>query len=107
MRHILLLLLTATSILSKAQQIRGVAKDETNLPLNGATVSLIRALESSTVKLAVTKTDGSYNFSGIKEGNYKVLVTHVGYKREISPTFLLSTTDVTVPEFKLSKSIGN
>jgi iron complex outermembrane receptor protein len=107
MRLLLLLLLTAITVFSQAQQINGLAKDESGAPLNGATVNLMRAKDSSVIKLAVTKSGGIYNFSGIKEGNYKVLVTYVGYKPAFSPTFSFNSSDVTVSELKLSKIPGN
>ncbi len=107
MRLLLTLLLTATTVFSQAQQINGLAKDESGQALNGATVSLIKANDSSIIKLAITKTNGSYSFSGIKEGNYKVLVTNVGYTRAFSADFPFNTSDVTVPEIKLSKTTGN
>lgn len=107
MRHLLLLLLTATTLFSQAQQINGLAKDENGAPLSGATISLMRTKDSSIVKLAVTKTGGTYAFSGIKEGNYRVFASHVGYKPSYSSSFLYSTSDVTVPELKLLKVTGN
>ena len=107
MRAILLLLLTATTIFTQAQQINGLAKDDNGTALAGATISLIKATDSSVIKLAVTKPDGTYGFSGIREGNYKVLASYVGYKPAFSPTFSLGGPDVTVPEFKLSKIAGN
>ena len=105
MRLLLLLLLTASAVFSQAQQINGLAKDESGTPLNGATVSLMK--DSSAIKLAVTKANGFYSFSGIKEGNYKVLVSFVGYKPAFSQKFSFSSSDVTVPELKLSKITGN
>lgn len=104
---LLLILLTATSVFSQAQQVNGLTKDENGAPLNGATASLIKANDSSTIKLAITKENGSYIFSGIKEGNYKVLVTYIGFKSAFSPGFSFSSSDVTVPELKLSKITGN
>jgi len=106
MRLLLLLLLTATTIFSRAQQIKGLAKDESEASLAGATVSLLRAKDSAIIKLAVTKADGAYDFSGIKEGNYKVRVSHVGYKPAFTQSFSLSSSDVFVPELKLSKISG-
>jgi iron complex outermembrane receptor protein len=47
MRLLLLLRLTAATIFSRAQQINGLAKDENGIPLNAATVSLVRAKDSS------------------------------------------------------------
>jgi hypothetical protein len=105
MRFLLILLLTAGTISSQAQQINGLAKDENGASLNGATVSLMK--DSSTIKLAVTKSNGNYSFTGIKEGNYKVLVSYIGYKSAVSPIFSFSSSDVTVPELKLSKIPGN
>ena len=54
MRAILLLLLTATTIFTQAQQINGLAKDDNGTALGGATISLIKATDSSVIKLAVT-----------------------------------------------------
>ena len=106
MRSILLVLLTATTVFTQAQQINGVAKDENGAPLAGATISLMRTTDSSIVKLAVTKADGAYSFSGIKEGNYKTKASYIGYKPLFSPVFSFSSSDVTVPELKLSKISG-
>jgi len=107
MRILLLPLMTAITVFSHAQQISGLTKDESGTPLNGSTVSLIKAADSSTIKLAVTKANGSYNFSGIKEGNYRVLVSHVGYKPAFSPKFSFSSSDVAVSELRLSKLPGS
>jgi iron complex outermembrane recepter protein len=107
MRLLLLLLITASTISLQAQKISGLAKNESGAPLNGATVSLIRTKDSSTNKLAVTNANGSYSFSGVKEGNYRVMITHVGYKPAFTPSFSFSSSDVNVPELKLSKIAGN
>jgi hypothetical protein len=80
MRTIFLLLLTAITFFAQAQKISGVIKDENGSSLNGTTISLHRAADSAVVKLAVSKENGSYTFSGIKEGNYKVSASNVGYK---------------------------
>jgi len=100
-------MLSATAFFSQAQQINGVVKDESGTPLNGTTVSLLKATDSSTIKLAVSKANGSYTFSGIKEGNYKVMATYVGYKTAYSPGFSFGASDVNVPELKIVKVAGN
>src|SRR6188474_1659333 len=107
MRTIFLLLLTATTVFTQAQQINGLAKDENGAPLGGATISLMRTTDSSVIKLAVTKPNGLYSFSGIKEGNYKTLASYIGYKPAFSPGFSFGSSDITVPELTLSKITGN
>lgn len=103
MRILFLLLLTATTSFAQAQQVSGIAKDANGTPLNGATISLIKAADSSIVKLAVSKENGVYNFSNIKEGTYKVSASYVGYLPLISAAFSLAASDVTVAELKLNK----
>lgn len=102
-----ILLLILISSFVYAQQITGSVKDDNGAPLIGATVSLIKAIDSSTVKLAITKTNGSYIFSGIKEGIYKTLVSYIGYKPTFSETFFIGLTDMTVPEIKVSRVSGD
>jgi iron complex outermembrane receptor protein len=106
MRSILLVLLTVTTIFTQAQQIKGLAKDDSGTPLSGATISLVRASDSAIVKLAVTKTDGAYSFSDIKEGNYRTKASYIGYNILFSQTFSFSSADVSVPELRLSKVTG-
>lgn len=105
MRQLLLMLLTAFGFSAQGQQINGFAKDDNGIPIYGATVSLIR--DSSTIKLAVTKADGAYDFSGIRQGSYKVMITHIGFQPAVSTKFSLSSTDVTVPDLRLFKVSGN
>jgi Outer membrane protein beta-barrel family/Carboxypeptidase regulatory-like domain len=107
MRYLLLPLFFTIAISSRAQQINGLAKDDSGTPLAGATVSLIKSTDSSTVKLAITKDNGSFSFLGVREGNYKVIVSHVGYKATPSQKFSFGSSDVTLPELKLNKLPGN
>jgi hypothetical protein len=110
MRQLFLLLLTTTTITIQAQQLTGVAKDENGAPLSGTTISLHRASDSAVVKLAVSKDNGAFSFSDIKEGNYRVSGSHIGYKTFFSEIFALVGSAAIVHELKLSKlsgSLGN
>jgi iron complex outermembrane recepter protein len=106
MRLLFLLTLIAATSFSEAQEITGFARDEAGMALTGATVSLIKAKDSSTVKLAVTKTNGGYSFSGMAEGYFKVLVTYVGYQPAFSSPFVFSSASLSVPDLKLAKGQG-
>lgn len=106
MRTIFLLLLMATTFFARAQQVSGIVKDENGSPLSGTTISLHQASDSAIIKLAVSKENGVYTFSGIREGNYKVSASHIGYKPVFSAAFILSASEVIVPELKLSKVAG-
>ena len=58
-------------------------------PAAGATVSLLRANDSATVKLAVANKEGGFVFEGIADGNYLVLATAVGHQKTYSKPFLV------------------
>ncbi len=90
---------------SQAQKISGVVKDQQGKSLEKTTVSLLRAKDSSVVKLAVTGSNGQYSFSA-GAGSYLVSATHVGFARIYSNKFDVNG-DVTVPEITMSNAAGN
>src|SRR6188768_688817 len=103
MRKMFLFLLTATTFFAKAQKISGVAKDDNGTSLSGTTIILHKVTDSSVVKLAVSKENGTYTFSGIKEGTYKVSASNIGYKTAFSGVFTVAASDIIVPELILTK----
>jgi hypothetical protein len=103
MRSLLLLLLVTGAFQVNAQQVSGLAKDVQGTPLNGATITLLRAKDSSVVKLAVSKENGSYVFTEIKGGDYRVAASYVGYSSVLSSPFSVTSADVTVPALQLTK----
>ena len=60
------LLLMAASV--QAQQITGTVKNEKGKELEKATVSLLKAQDSSVVKLVATGDNGVYSFNTIQPG---------------------------------------
>ncbi|WP_317168058.1 carboxypeptidase regulatory-like domain-containing protein [Spirosoma taeanense] len=61
--------------------IRGAVVDSTTRqPLLEASVSLLLARDSSLVTFGITDGEGRYVFKNVAEGQYRVLVTYVGYR---------------------------
>jgi outer membrane receptor protein involved in Fe transport len=90
MRKLFTLLAVTVAVSAQAQnsaKVSGAVKDAEGKPLAAATVSLLRAKDSSLAKLAVTDKAGQYEFTGIKEGRYIVSFTSVGFDRTFSPAF--------------------
>lgn len=50
-------------------QIQGSVKDETGSPISNATVSLLKAKDSSVIKLELSK-DGSFVFSQLNKDSF-------------------------------------
>jgi len=87
-----------------AQKVTGIVRDHEGKGLAKTTVSLLRAKDSSVVKLAVTDNDGKFSIESTP-GKYLVGVTHVGFLPYRSIVFDLST-DQNLPDFTLVKSEG-
>jgi iron complex outermembrane recepter protein len=68
-------------------KIKGTVKDQGQKAATSATVALLKAKDSTVVKMSATAADGSFSFDGIAEGKYLVMVTAVGAAKTYSPGF--------------------
>ena len=89
-----------------AQQVSGIIKDENGKPVNGSTVSLLNAKDSSVIKFAITKEDGRFRFSDTKKGAYLLSASYVGYEPSYTGGFSVADADVSLPAISLSKAAG-
>lgn len=105
MKYFIPLLICFFSLNTYAQQISGIVKDADGKVLSGATITLLKD-SAKVVKLSVSKANGSYNFTAINPGNYKVSASFIGYKNLVTAPFSLSTFDVQLPDLVLSKGAG-
>lgn len=107
-RYITLFLALVASAAINAQTIKGVVTDNENKPLGNATISLLKAKDSSVAKFAVTDKEGRFIMSGFREGKYLLSATYVGHAPAYSKVYEISSTaEVEVPSFVLTRSAGN
>ena len=101
-----LVLLTAlTSFISSAQNsgtISGTVKDDEGKGIHSATVSLLKAIDSSLVKVAVSDKSGKYEFVNITNGKYLLSFTSVGFNKKYSSAFDLAANTLDIPSISLS-----
>jgi 5-hydroxyisourate hydrolase-like protein (transthyretin family) len=68
------------SFAQKNGTIKGVAFDTTlRLPVNNATVTLTQKKDSSLLSFTMTDNNGRFELTGIQNGEYRLLITHVTY----------------------------
>ena len=84
MRKIFLLLLpvclTLTALAQKNGVVKGIAFDTISKEnVAGATVTLLERKDSSLVSFTMTGTDGRFQVSGLANGEYRVLISHINY----------------------------
>src|SRR5688572_11550545 len=71
---------------------------------DGATVSLLRAKDSATLKLSAANKEGMYVFENITDGEYLVSVSTVGHQKSFSKKFSINAEQpiVQVPAITLN-----
>lgn len=82
---------------SQTGKVFGTVTDASSKAIHSATVSLLRAKDSSLVKFSPTDKNGAYEFDNIKDGKYFVSASNVGYGKVMSPTFEVASSSATVP----------
>src|SRR5258705_10387498 len=81
---------------TKTGKITGIVKDASEKKIHSATVSLLKAKDSSIIKFAATNKDGAYEFLNIADGKYLVSVSSVGYAKAASDAFEISSSNTAV-----------
>ena len=89
-----------------AQQIKGTVKDEKGNSISNATVSLLKAKDSSVVKLELSK-DGIYGFNQAPNERLLISISYVGFQTSYSAPFTYGGEAITVPAINLISSAGN
>lgn len=86
------------NVAAKAQgaKVSGAVVDGSAKTIESATISLVKAADSSAVKFTVAGKDGAYSFDGVAYGKYLVSVTAVGHQKGFSPVFQISAANETV-----------
>jgi len=103
MKKILFLLtiaLTALSFAGMAQvkngKVTGTVIDGNVKKVESATITLLRAKDSSVAKMSVADKTGKYEFDGIAEGSYLVSVSAVGHSKGYSEKFDINSSNLSV-----------
>jgi hypothetical protein len=98
MKNFLLpLFLITLSLPSIAQvangKLKGTVTDEAQKPVESATVSLLKAKDSSLLKMIATDASGAYSFENIPSGKYLLLISSVGHVQSYSHIFELNESN--------------
>ncbi|QTE39751.1 outer membrane beta-barrel family protein [Mucilaginibacter gossypii] len=84
---------TATSAFAQTDPPKGIISgnitDEKKQPAAYATVSLLRAKDSVSIKGSLTGDDGLFSFDKIPPGSYLVSITEIGYYKKIIGPFII------------------
>ena len=102
MRKILTLLTVALtlSLVSLAQlkngRVTGKVIDGNTKTIESATITLIKAKDSSVAKIAVASKEGNFVFENVAEGSYMVSISAVGHAKGFSEKFEINSANSSV-----------
>jgi iron complex outermembrane recepter protein len=76
---------------TKNDKVSGSIGDESQKPLESATISLLHAKDSSQVRSTASDKSGHFQFENLGEGKYLVSASAVGHTTTYSPSFELTS----------------
>jgi iron complex outermembrane recepter protein len=99
----------AFNLIAQTQEpaIHGKIQDKSNSPVNGASVSLLFAKDSSLAKLAISDSNGVYRFGNITPGTYLLAATAVGYRKIFSAPIEYKVDQVQVQPISLTNKTAD
>jgi iron complex outermembrane recepter protein len=89
---------------TKTSSVTGTITETPNKSLTAATVSLLNQKDSSLVKATISGQDGKFSFEGVKEGQYLLLVSAVGYEQVYSKGFVANGTTIDLSSIHLKQA---
>lgn len=77
-------------------KISGIIKSPEGKAIEAATISLLKATDSSLIKISITDKSGIFQFENIKNGNYLFLADAIGFGKTYSKVIALTNENVTI-----------
>jgi hypothetical protein len=96
----LLIAITSLSFSSQAQKnlgkVSGQVIDGNTKTIEAATITLLRAKDSSVAKISAANKNGNFVFENVIEGKYFVSITAVGHTKGLSESFEITPTNTNI-----------
>ncbi|MBD0333002.1 MAG: TonB-dependent receptor, partial [Chitinophagaceae bacterium] len=105
---LIVFIMTGFTATAQTGKITGRVIDESEKPVQSATLSLLLSRDSSVVKFTASDKNGYYEFVDVKEGRYLLSITSVGYaKNSTAPFDVVADKEVQIPSITLlNKATG-
>ena len=98
------LFLSMYSFAQGGNKIYGIINANDEAALQGATIELLKASDSSLIKVALSNKDGKYEFENILDGQYILSASAVGYQNQQAPAVEISSTTILKKDIQLQRA---
>ena len=96
-----ILLLTSKISFSQtlSAKLSGRVTNQSKNPIDGATVSLINAKDSTLITTVITDSKGNFSVDQIGKGEYKIFISYIGFEKYRSDIIIVDAqhVDITLP----------
>jgi iron complex outermembrane recepter protein len=102
---ITILLLSISGIIYGQRTVQGTVREENNLPLESASISLFKEADTAVLKTIMTNKEGMFTFSDISTGIYHIRISAVGHESVTGNNFIIYAGEKTLqlPAFDLKR----
>lgn len=88
--------LLSNQAFARSINVKGSIKDSKKAPVEFANVFVVQAVDSEVVKSALTDERGTYEFTDIVPGDYRIMVVQIGYRKFFSDAFTIKNAGETI-----------
>jgi hypothetical protein len=99
-----ILLIFGQTALAQMSSLSGTVIDAADKPLEAATVSLLRAADSTLAKVELSDAAGRFEFTAVRPGDYRLAITLLGYERTLGEPFTVTTEPLSRPAIRLAET---
>ena len=78
----------------QGKKVTGTVADKNDKPLQAVTISLLKATDSSLVKMGLSSADGKFEINTKQTGNFLLSYFQVGFEKRFSEKFTISEEDI-------------
>ncbi len=85
MRQLLFMITAILSLNCSSQtSIKGKISSDKKLPMDAVSIALLQAKDSVLIQGCLSESDGSYKLTQISKGDYRMLISRMGYEKILS-----------------------
>lgn len=100
------LLFSAPLLAQNLGKINGIIKDQNQIPVEAAIVSLLLE-DNSLIKTQFSEPDGSFEFADLKQNKYKISIEYLGFTKYQTESISVQGATIALPEINLKNSESN
>ncbi|WP_025664760.1 TonB-dependent receptor domain-containing protein [Aquimarina megaterium] len=103
----IILVFMSLNVIKAQNTIKGIVLDQQSMPIDAATISLIRVSNKEFIKGVITNTKGEFNIENVKNGTYQGIISSLGFDDYTSAPIIVNGEDIDLNQITLNVKTEN